>query len=58
MSNQLSVIIPVLNEKNNILPLTKKIKKNLKRFKFEIIFVDDSSTDGSIKLLIKLKKKI
>ena len=58
MSNQLSVIIPVLNEKNNILPLTKKIKKNLKRFKFEIIFVDDSSTDGSIKLLIKLKKKL
>ena len=57
MSNQLSVIIPVLNEKNNILPLTKKIKKNLKRFRFEIIFVDDSSTDGSIKLLIKLKKK-
>ena len=58
MSNQLSVIIPVLNEKNNILPLTKKIKKNLKRFRFEIIFVDDSSTDGSIKLLIKLKKKL
>jgi len=57
MKNNLSVIIPILNEKNNILPLTKQIIKNLKKFKFEIIFVDDSSSDGSIKLLIELKKK-
>ena len=57
MKNNLSVIIPILNEKNNILPLTKQIIKNVKKFKFEIIFVDDSSSDGSIKLLIELKKK-
>ena len=57
MKNNLSIIIPILNEKNNILPLTTQIIKNLKKFKFEIIFVDDSSSDGSIKLLIELKKK-
>jgi len=58
MKNNLSIIIPILNEKNNILPLTIQIVKNLKKFKFEIIFVDDSSSDGSIKILIDLKKKI
>ena len=58
MKNNLSVIIPILNEKNNILPLTLKIIKNLKKFKFEIIFVDDNSSDGSIKLLIELKKNL
>ena len=57
MKNNLSIIIPILNEKNNILPLTTQIIKNLKKFKFEIIFVDDSSLDGSVKLLIELKKK-
>ena len=57
MNKHLSVIIPILNEKNNILPLTHQIIKNLKKFKFEIIFVDDSSTDGSVKLLIELKNK-
>ena len=57
MKNNLSIIIPILNEKNNILPLTIQIIKNLKKFKFEIIFVDDSSSDGSIKILIDLKKK-
>ena len=46
MKNNLSIIIPILNEKNNILPLTIQIVKNLKKFKFEIIFVDDSSSDG------------
>ena len=57
MKNNLSVIIPILNEKKNILPLTTQIIKNLKKIKFEIIFVDDNSSDGSIKLLGELKKK-
>tara|TARA_B100000989_G_scaffold147850_1_gene110136 strand:- start:286 stop:996 length:711 start_codon:yes stop_codon:yes gene_type:complete len=57
MNNNLSIIIPILNEKNNILPLTIKIKKNLNKSKFEIIFVDDNSFDGSIKILMELKKK-
>ena len=47
-----SIIIPVLNEENNIKQLIFLIKKNLKKFKYEIIFVDDNSTDNS-KLIIK-----
>ena len=57
MSEELSIIIPVLNEEKNIKPLTYKIKKNLKNHKFEIIFVDDSSTDDSKKTLKKLKNR-
>ena len=57
MKKSLSIIIPVLNEELNIIPLTNKIIKTLKKYKFEIIFVDDSSTDNSIKILNKLKVK-
>ena len=47
-----SIIIPVLNEENNIEELIFLIKKNLKNFKYEIIFIDDNSTDNS-KVVIK-----
>ena len=52
-----SIIIPIFNEKNNILPLSSKIFSNLKKYKYEVIFVDDSSNDGSEKILSKLNKK-
>ena len=52
-----SIIIPIFNEKNNILPLSSKIVSNLKNYKYEVIFVDDSSNDGSKKILLKLNKK-
>ena len=56
--NKLSIVIPVYNEKNNLLPLTKKLIFSLKTFKYEIIIVDDNSNDGSQKILSNLKKKI
>ena len=55
--NKLSIVIPVYNEKNNLLPLIKKLIFNLKNFKYEIIIVDDNSQDGSKKILDYLKKK-
>jgi dolichol-phosphate mannosyltransferase len=55
--NKLSIVIPVYNEKNNLLPLTKKLIFSLKTFKYEIIIVDDNSNDGSQKILSNLKKK-
>lgn len=57
LENKLSIIIPILNEEKNILPLTKKIIRNLKNIKYEIIFVDDNSVDASKIILKKLKKK-
>ena len=53
----LSIIIPILNEKKNISLLVSKIALNLKNKKYEIIIIDDSSTDGSEKILLSLSKK-
>lgn len=53
----LSIIIPVLNESNNIEKLTIKLKDCLKGYKYEIIFVDDNSSDNSKYILKKLEKK-
>ena len=57
MNKELSIVIPIFNEEKNILPLTNKIKNILKNYKYEIIYVDDTSLDNSRKILKKLKKK-
>ena len=54
---KLSIIIPILNEKKNIIKLINEIKRKLTFVKYEVIFVDDSSTDGSYKILKFLQKK-
>ena len=53
----LSIVIPILNENKNLINLTSRIHKNVKKINFEIIFVDDNSNDGSKTTLQKLKKK-
>ena len=47
-SPQLSVVIPVLNECGNVAPLVDEIDiALLGRLRFEVIIVDDGSTDGT-----------
>lgn len=53
----LSIVIPILNEEKNIIPLTNKLRKELKNINYEIIFVDDNSNDKSRKILQNLKSK-
>lgn len=43
----LSIIIPVLNEEENIIPLVKQIKKYSPE-DFELVFIDDGSTDNTL----------
>ncbi len=43
----LSIIIPVYNEKNNIKPLLQRLLPIIKNYKYEVIFIDDGSTDNT-----------
>ena len=52
-----SIIIPVYKEFHNIEKLYLKIHKYLKGNVYEVIFVDDSSNDGTKELLKKIKKQ-
>jgi glycosyltransferase involved in cell wall biosynthesis len=54
----LSIVIPVFNEEDNLGPLVKEIESVMEKVgrKFEIIFVDDKSTDRSFEVLKELKK--
>ena len=54
---ELSIVIPVYKEKKNLNKLSNLLIKNVPLKKFEIIYVDDNSNDGSIEVLKKIKKK-
>ena len=55
----ISIVIPLLNEEESILSLNSWIFKVLKTepFSFEIIYIDDGSTDGSWNAIESLSKK-
>ncbi len=50
---KLSIVIPLFNEEESLNPLTNEIRKALKQIdiSFEVVFVDDGSTDGSLKII-------
>lgn len=54
----LSVLIPLYNERENLRPLFEKITKVLSTsdLEWEVIFVDDGSTDGSADILSSIKE--
>ena len=52
-----SIIIPVFNEEQNLITLIKEIKLSLKSYnEYELIFVNDFSTDNTLSILKKQKK--
>lgn len=56
---ELSIVIPIYNEDKNILPLYSELKivlDNLKK-SYEIIFIDDGSTDTSYNILTQIHQK-
>ncbi|UCG77394.1 MAG: glycosyltransferase family 2 protein [Nitrospirota bacterium] len=48
-----SVVIPLYNEEENVEPLHERLKEVLDaaEFEYEIVYVDDGSTDGTLPLL-------
>ena len=55
MSVELSVVVPVCNEAENVEPLAREIDAALHERTYEMIFVDDGSTDDTVAVLLKLK---
>lgn len=56
---QISIVIPLLNEEESLAELYQWLIKvlTLNRFSYEIIFVDDGSTDGSWRVIMQLAEK-
>lgn len=54
---KLSIIVPCKNEEGNISELYKSINETLDKLKYELIFIDDGSTDNTLKELKELYEK-
>jgi dolichol-phosphate mannosyltransferase len=58
-SPQLSVVVPVFNERDNVAPLVHEITAALRgRIEFEIVYVDDHSRDDTLQVLQALKAEV
>jgi glycosyltransferase involved in cell wall biosynthesis len=44
----LSVVVPVMNEEDNALPMIEAVHKAVQQYDYELIFVDDGSTDATV----------
>jgi dolichol-phosphate mannosyltransferase len=57
IDDMISIIIPTYNERENITPLVERLSRTLAGHKFEILIIDDNSTDGTIDVVSALSTK-
>jgi dolichol-phosphate mannosyltransferase len=51
---ELSIVVPTFNEKNNVEKLIESVERALLNVKWEIIFIDDDSPDGTADFVRRL----
>ena len=58
---KVSVLIPCYNEKENVVPMSEAIvqlfETDLRQYAYELVFIDNDSTDGTRDLLREICKK-
>ncbi len=56
---KLSIVVPLFNEEESLNPLANEIKKTLKQqnLSYEVIFVDDGSTDNSLNVIKEISRQ-
>jgi dolichol-phosphate mannosyltransferase len=47
MAYDLAIVLPTFNESANVAPLVDRLEKSLQGIRYEVIFVDDDSPDGT-----------
>ena len=54
-----SIVVPIYNEKDNIPELHRRVSEAMKQTRkpWELVLVDDGSTDGSTEMILELAKK-
>lgn len=57
MDKTVSIIIPTYNERDNIEALVQRLGQALSGYSYEIVFVDDNSTDGTAGMAESLKDR-
>ena len=59
VSTEISIIVPVYNEQENVLPLTREVIGAMKGSPrtYELVFVDDCSTDASLDIALRYAGK-
>jgi len=53
----ISIVIPTYNEKDNITPLVERLSRVFSGKKYEILFVDDNSKDGTVDVAAELANR-
>ncbi len=59
MASEIAVIVPVYNEEDNVLPMAREVSDAMKKAgrSYELVFVDDASTDGTWKKIEEARRQ-
>ena len=56
MAYDLAIVLPTFNESGNVGPLVDRLEKALQGIRYEVIFVDDDSPDGTADVVRRLAR--